>query len=355
MKLFYEPTAEHLAKLDGPWNSAYSGGKDSTSMTGWIEYLRRTDWITAERPRLVMSNTTIEEPDLQSNIDRYLDLMDRSGWDCSVVTPEIHEKLYNRILGIGNQPIHPGIRNFRWCTRSTKTDPMDRWRIDNPSGLTLIGLRWGESAMRDGKLMKRGCEAGGECGIPDPDERTYAPILEWKTCQVIDWLSGHVDKNVRKVIADILKVTKQLVEVYEVKWGQSGFEFHEQEIDTARFGCRGCPAIEVGPDAPRSVVSRNGKDSPLNEIYSVWHLARLPKSRLMRVDDDGNVTYGPIKMAVRWHLFALIMDIQRRAGVVLITPEDEAFIRQCWENKVYPRCWSEADELTEEPLPPLYV
>jgi hypothetical protein len=58
---------------------------------------------------------------------------------------------------------------------------------------------------------------------------------------------------------------------------------------------------------------------------------------------------------VRKRLFERVMDIQRRSGVILITPEDEAFIRQCWENKVYPRGWSEADEAT--PVPddaPLY-
>ncbi len=43
------------------------------------------------------------------------------------------------------------------------------------------------------------------------------------------------------------------------------------------------------------------------------------------------------------------MDIQRRAGVVLITPDDEAFIRSCWERKVYPKGWNELDELTAPP------
>lgn len=44
------------------------------------------------------------------------------------------------------------------------------------------------------------------------------------------------------------------------------------------------------------------------------------------------------------------MNIQRRAGIVLITPEDEAFIRDCWDRKVYPRGWTEADEEQKAPL-----
>jgi hypothetical protein len=33
--------------------------------------------------------------------------------------------------------------------------------------------------------------------------------------------------------------------------------------------------------------------------------------------------------------------------VVLVKEEDIAFIHQCWENKVYPRGWSEEDEHTK--------
>jgi len=43
------------------------------------------------------------------------------------------------------------------------------------------------------------------------------------------------------------------------------------------------------------------------------------------------------------------LDIQAQSGVTLVTPEDIAFIHDCWERKVYPRGWSEADEATEEP------
>ena len=60
-------------------------------------------------------------------------------------------------------------------------------------------------------------------------------------------------------------------------------------------------------------------------------------------------------MAVRKVLFERIMDIQRRAGIVLVTPEDEAFIRKCWADKRYPRGWSELDEATVPPSDaPLY-
>lgn len=350
MKLFYEPTQEHLARLDGPWCCSYSGGKDSTSLVTWIEWLRREGWITVDRPQLVRSDTGVEEQHLVGLAEEMTELLEASGWECALVRPKIHEKLYNRILGIGNSPIHPGITRLRWCTRATKIDPMERWREEHSSGLTLTGLRLGESAIRDGKILRKsGCAAGGECGIPDASERTYSPILNWSTCQVIDWLTGMVGKDVQQKMDDIFDVTRQLVEIYDVKINRDHFEGFDDEVTAARFGCIGCPAIQAEARAPASVIRRNGPASPLNELYSVWHEARLDKNRCVNMKDGHEGLPGPIRLHVRKRLFDLVLDIQRRAGVVLVTPEDEAFIRQCWAEKRYPRGWSEADELTVAP------
>jgi DNA sulfur modification protein DndC len=347
MKSFYEPTAEHLTKLAVPWCCSYSGGKDSTSLVTWIEWLRRSGRLEVDSPALVQSDTTVEYAALGDIAADLRGLLTASGWTCAVVVPKVSERLYCRILGIGNTPIHPGITSMRWCTRSTKIDPMDRWRREYADGLTLTGLRLGESAMRDGKLKKRGCAAGGECGIPDQSERTYSPLLNWTTCQVIDWLNGHLSSEIAGPMADVFAVTRRLVQIYEVRIDRSGFEFAEPDVQAARFGCIGCPAICAERQAPASVVSRNGPESPLNELYDVWFEARRRQNRLWGKRCDKQ--FGPIKMGVRKRLFDRVLDIQRRSGVVLITPEDEAFIRQCWANKVYPRGWSEEDEATEPP------
>lgn len=349
MNSFYHPTQEHLAKLSGPWCCSYSGGKDSTSLVTWIEWLRRSGWITVDRPQLVRSDTGVEDPVLVATAEKMTDVLARSGWECVTVRPEVHERLYPQILGRGLPPIHPGISHMRWCTRSTKIDPMNRLRKWMASGLVLTGLRLGESAMRDGKLKRKGCSAGGECGIPDPTEKTYSPILNWTTCQVIDWLRGLVDSRVGDVMGDVFQVTQELVEVYGVVIRQTGFEWSEPEIQTGRFGCIGCPAIGAEAHAPKSVIRRNGAGSPLSELYDVWYEARRPENRLVNMKRGRSGKPGPIRMAARKRLFARVMDIQRRSGVTLITPKDEEFIRQCWADKVYPRGWSEVDELTEAP------
>lgn len=355
--MFYEPTAEHLVKLNDPWAASWSGGKDSTALVTWVEYLRRTGWITVAKPQCVQSDTEVEDVGLQGVSVEMMAVLRNCGWECAVVHPKIHEKLYNRILGIGNTPIHPGISRMRWCTRSTKIGPMERWRKEHSGGLCLTGLRMGESTMRDGKLKKRGCSAGGECGIPDPSDRTYSPILHWSTCQVIDWLNGFGAPNQKKIMADIIPITRKLVEIYAISIGQSGFAFDEGEVEpevrASRFGCIGCPAITATSKPSQSGIAKYGIDSPLNELPDVWFEARQRRNRCFRIIDgksgEDYYGFGPIKMEVRKRLFARIMDIQRRAGIVLIGPEDEKFIRECWANKVYPRRWSEADEATVPP------
>jgi DNA sulfur modification protein DndC len=354
MASFYEPTAEHLERLQGPWCASFSGGKDSTSLVTWIEWMRRTGWITVERPQLVQSDTTVEYPQLQAISRDMMVLLRTCGWDCAVVEPRINEKLYNRILGIGVSPIHPGVRSMRWCTRATKIDPMERWREKNSIGVTLTGLRLGESAMRDGKIKRKGCSAGGECGIPDPSDRTYSPILHWRTCHVIDWLCGHVRPIVADKMQDVFAITKRLADIYDVQVDKDVFEWSDPVVTAARFGCIGCPAIQSKAHAPKAVSKRYGKESPLNELYDVWFESRRRINRCFRSGQakgkgkkDG---YGPIKLEARKRMFDRIMDIQRRAGIVLVTPEDEAFIRKCWEDKVYPRGWSEADETVAAPI-----
>jgi hypothetical protein len=207
--------------------------------------------------------------------------------------------------------------------------------------------------MRDGKLLKSSCAAGGECGIPEPGEGKYSPLLRWKTCQVIDWLSGAVEESVRRVMGDLFAVTTRLVDLYGVTTATDLFGEREA-VSAARFGCIGCPAISAEDHAPRSAVRRNGVGHPLNELYDVWFEARRPENRLVNRARGREGKPGPIRLEARKRLFERVMDVQRRAGVVLVTPEDEAFIRRCWAGKVYPRGWSEADEATGLPGGPLF-
>lgn len=347
---FYTPSAETLSVLNHrQWICSYSGGKDSTSLVTWIEWLRRSGQMTYAEPRLAMSDTGVEFPFLQEIAGRMMERLTACGWRCEVVLPAVRERLYCRIFGRGNTPIYPGIKRMRWCTQSTKIDPMERFAATlGPDVVQLSGVRYGESKMRDGKLNKRlkGCAAGGECGLPDPTQakksrQIYSPIINWKTCQVVDWLSGLVARSVRDSIADLLEIATDLLDVYEVRKGAVGFGVFPPEVRALRFGCIGCPAI--GRD---KLTDRQLTEHPswkhLKRIYWIWEQCWTSKNRC---PPKGKMKLpGPLRMEARQRLFVELLKIQEDSGVVLVTEEDIAFIKQCWKNKVYPRGWSEEDE-----------
>ena len=340
------PSREMLATLNGrEWCCSFSGGKDSTTLVTWLEWLRRVGMVQSHvTPRLVQSDTEVEYPFLGDISSRVTAALVASGWECEKVRPRIHEKLYNRIFGIGNVPVHPGNKKrMRWCTRSTKIDPMlRRNRRIGPNVLQLSGVRFGESVSRDAKLRVAGCSAGGECGLPDVSERVQGPIIDWKLCKVIEWLNGEMEQTIRDMIPDLLPLMRDLVNVYEVtRKEEYGFWEMPPKITAARFGCIGCPAISN----EKITKSREGKRHPewagIRRIYGIWDQCYRRMNRCVRTV-NGKDGYGPLRMEARKRLFAEFLEIQRDIGIVLVTPEDIAFIHKCWADKRYPRGWSEA-------------
>lgn len=352
MKKFYEPTQEQLTKLDSEWICSYSGGKDSTSLVTWLEWMRREGWLpTKVRPRLVISDTGVEFPFLREIALELMGLLVKSGWTCEEVAPLIQDKLYCQIFGRGITPIHPGIRNMRWCTRSTKIKPMDTFKKTLPEGtLQITGVRWGESKTRDAKLLKAGCRAGGECGLPGLDgDNKYAPVIDWTDCQVFDWLHGLVAVD---GMDDVFAITKKLMGIYKAEKTKHGFDFAPEKVKLLRFGCIGCPAITGTHSYCRIQEQDNPRLRHLRKLYGLWDQLREPSSRLYkerpskREKTKGKLkgVYGPLKMSVRRTAFEQLLRIQEQSGVTLVTEEDVTFIKECWEKGVYPRGWSAEDE-----------
>lgn len=240
------PSKETLNVLNSrPWICSYSGGKDSTTLVTWIEYLRRVGMANVKTPRLVLADTGVEYPFLGNVSSAMMEILRGCGWSCDVVKPPVEQRLYVRIFGIGVTPVHPSGNKMRWCTRSTKIDPMRRYAqsIDT-STIMLSGVRYGESANRDSKLKPQGCAAGGECGLPPPRDDVYAPIIDWRTCKVLEWINGDVDQSVRDTIPDLIPLMSRLHAIYEVKTEPQRMMFDVPPKSTAmRFGCVGCPAV----------------------------------------------------------------------------------------------------------------
>lgn len=341
-KAFWEPSAEVLSVLNGrQWVCSYSGGKDSTSLVTWIEWLRRCGVVKVDRPSLVQSDTGVEYPFLAEMSNELMRLLRASGWSCETVQPKRKDKLYNQIFGRGVVPIHPGITSMRWCTRATKLDPMRRFTSESGDVVMLSGVRWGESDRRDSRLLASGCRAGGECGLPAPSGSVSSPIITWKTCNVLDWLNGWA-ADAADIIPDLISVCVKLLSVYNVQ-SFTGL-FGPPKVTALRFGCIGCPA--VGKDKViEAHVANNPAWKNLRRLYGLWEECYRTRNRIGKVNKHGKFVWGPLRINFRKKVFAKLLAIQSAAGVVLVDDKDREYIEKCWDRGRYPRGWSAADEL----------
>lgn len=367
MNPFYTPTKRILEVLNRrKWVACYSGGKDSTSLVMYLEWLRRAKLLTVEKPRLVLSDTGTEYPFLAAVSDRMIETLRACGWDCEIVRPKRIKKLYVSIFGRGLIPPLLGTKGMRWCTSQTKVQPMkDFIKTLGEDWLPLSGMRWNESPQRDKKLREfGGCKSGGECGLQQLDSGgvTFKPIESWYTHEVIAWLAGGmavaglpadvVPRGVSDMLADLLPISQELVRVYEPTFSSKGFGLKAQKVNTLRFGCVACPAL-VSDKVLRKKAAKNPKMTLVNRIYVIWTEVRKQYNRLWRMDEKDGKPYrkiGPIKLAVRKKYFEEVLELQKQSGVMIVPPKDEALVRKLWKSgNCYTRSWDKSmDDTWEE-------
>lgn len=330
----------------GAWVIPFSGGKDSGCVVSLVLWAIEQEYVPRPFRLLVLrSDTTYELPELNDNAEAVMQRVRDEGWEAVTVGPKRMGRFYVGILGRGLVPPNPAYKG-RWCTRSLKTDPMkeviERVSADiNEPFLLMSGVRLGESRQRDekltaSKLASMACSAtSGECGTGGiwMDKRmsnAYVGlplIVNWRECHVYDWLQGWFKYGDGRGHG-FEDVTSPIAWMY----GQHEDGLVERSM---RFGCIGCPVVHRDR-MTEAAAKKNPALSPLLELHGVWDEMRHPRYRLRK--SDGRL--GPLTIAARRQFYVRVIDIQRRAGVELITPDDTATIERCWRDGVYPRGWS---------------
>ena len=323
------------------WAIAYSGGKDSSTLATLIPWAILTGRLPRpESLTILYADTRQELPPLQQTAMRLMADLRIEGFDAQVVLPEIDDRFYVYMLGLG---VPPPSNTFRWCTPKIKIEPMQAalsWLRQSAGEklLMLTGVRLGESEVRDARIAVSCSKDSGECGqgwmqvsTPESLADTLAPLLNWRLCHVYDWLYfdpyGHgfrVDG-----IADV---------------------YGEDEV---RTGCVGCNL--ASKDTALIRLLRNPQWShlyPLMGLKPLFAELKQAKWRKRKVEpekrQDGqygkNVQrMGPLTMAGRAYGLERVKDIQERAGVDLINAEEEARIREMWRLDMWPQKWSAED------------
>lgn len=342
------------------WAVAYSGGKDSTTLVTVLHYL--IDEGLVPRPKsltVLYADTRMEMPPLHLGAMRLLDELRSQGTDCRVVLPDMDDRFFVYMLGRGVPP--PNNKTFRWCTSQIKIEPMHkelkslREQIGEKL-LMLTGVRLGESAARDERIVTSCSRDNTECGqgwlqihTPEAICDTLAPLIHWRVCHVWAWLTAHAPSHGFN--------TRLLATVYG---GDEAEELH------ARTGCIQCPL--ASKDTALDALIRKPEFAalaPLKQLRPLYEELRFNRSLRLRKSSaeilkDGSIgknpqRIGPLTMDARRYGLAMVKRVQESAGVDLINAEEEFRILDLIALNTWPQKWTgdepTADELIERCYP----
>jgi DNA sulfur modification protein DndC len=335
------------------WAIAYSGGKDSSATVTVVAHLIETGQVPAPASLTVLyADTRMEITPLQVSAMKVLAELRERGIQTKIVLPELDDRFMVYMLGRG---VPPPKNRFRWCTSQIKIEPIMRalQALRDEAGekiLMITGVRLGESAARDARIVMSCSRDGAECGqgwfqeaTPDAIADTLAPILHWRVCHVWAWLTAHCP--------DLGFPTLDIAIAY------GGDE--AEEIN-ARTGCMGCPLaskdkalLAVVRQPAWSYLAPLLRLKPLYNYLNFNHANRLRKIDI-ELRKDGTAAsnpqrIGPLTMEARIYGLDSVLAIQaevnaealqqKRPIVSLIDTEEEARIRQLIAENTWPRGW----------------
>jgi len=343
--LAYGPTHKH-------WCIAWSGGKDSSTLLTLVVWMISAGKVPAPDSLTVMyADTRLELSPLWFAAQEIMEELREIGIEVKTVMAPLEKRFMTYILGRGVPP--PNNNTFRWCTRQIKIDPMkhELEKLLSDKGekvLMLTGVRQGESAIRDQRIVMSCGKDGAECGqgwyqetMPDQLCDTLAPILHWRVCHVWEWL---------KHWAPLPEYGDWSTAAIADAYGGD-----EAEEINARTGCTGCPLAQK--DGALDTVTKMPRWSylaPLKRLKPLWRELRKPENRLRKtgMEEEGKnkQRMGPLTMAARQMALSEVLSIQQevntaavalgRPKIDIMSNEEEAFIRQCWEDNVWPNKWT---------------
>ncbi|MBD9390146.1 phosphoadenosine phosphosulfate reductase family protein [Agrobacterium sp. AGB01] len=359
------------------WGIAWSGGKDSSATLTVILHLIDVGKLSPPKSLSVFyADTRMELPPLAIAAERIMKQMAQRGINCEVVRAPLDKRFLVYILGRGVPP--PNNNTLRWCTRQIKIDPMTEAlerRINELDGniLMITGVRQGESAIRDQRIVMSCGKDGAECGqgwyqqvLPQAKGirgriATLAPLLHWRVCNVWDWL---------KFYAPLSEYggwdTRSIADAY------GGDEAEEKN---ARTGCAGCPLASKDMALMTIVAMPEWAYlAPLLRLKPLYRELRLPQNRLRKPGVErlrsGAVAanpqrMGPLTFDARRMGLERILAIQSqintdadrlcRPRIDILNDEEELRIGQLIADQTWPQGWDGDEPVADTPMPSIFA
>lgn len=355
------------------WRIAYSGGKDSHALLSLVVDFIQSGLLTApETLEVFYADTRMELPPLHLSAMSTLARCEQMGIKTRILLPKLDHRMFVYILGLGVPPPH---NTFRWCTPKLKVNAMEELiriqfcelnrlpvlskkaiataaTMGDLAGtkriLMLTGVRLGESAARDARIVASCSKTAGECGqgyyqnLQSPCHATFGPITHFRVCHVWD-----------------VNMESERLPGQEVSTVYGMGADPNQEAPELRSDCFGCDLIQKDWALERAIELEGwGHLSPLRQLRPLKQRLKLPKNRLRKngeVTKSGKLSakqmrLGPIIPEVRvWareQVIAIESEVNEMAAqtgrpiISLINPEEDARILELIAAGAWPRGWS---------------
>jgi DNA sulfur modification protein DndC len=339
------------------WSIAFSGGKDSSATLAVIIYLIEAGLVQKPETLTVLyADTGLELLPLHHTAMQLLAEVERRGYRVRVVRPKMDKRFFVYMFGRG---VPPPSNTFRWCTGALKIEPMmaalkELREETGEKFLSLIGVRIGESAVRDQRIAIA-CGKDAECGQGYYQETTpasvadvMAPIVHWRVCHVWDLLQGFGP--------DHGLPTAPIARIY----GQ-GTELEEA---ASRTGCTACNLASQDHALDRILLIPEWKYlQPLKRLKPLYAELKIPARRLRKTEPertaDGKLVtnlhrLGPMTMETRRWGLNQVLEIQEEINVTaiqggrpkisLIAPDEQGRIDELIEANTWPDKWTGKEE-----------
>lgn len=321
-----------------PWVVAYSGGKDSTLVLQLVYELIVDFGPLATKPvHVVASDTRVEAP----NVEEYLaDRLARvasharaNGLPIYVhrVQPTPEQSFWGNLIGKG----YPSpTRWFRWCTTKMKIKPsravIDGIVREHGGVVLLLGTRLDESAGRAQRMEgratnSRGLNPHGEI----PDALVMAPIADWSTDQVWEYLFTHNPPPWGGTHDFMLDLYRQ------ASGGECPvvLDLNTPSCGGSRFGCWTCTVVKEDKSMRGFIDSGAAWMQPLNEFRNWLKEIREDTNKRDGIRRNESIGTGPFNSETRKLILRRLLELEKTVGRRLIEDAEIAYIQQEWADK----------------------
>jgi DNA sulfur modification protein DndC len=381
------------------WVFGYSGGKDSTATVTLIAHLIESGLIEPPKSlKVLYADTGMEMIPLNVAAHNLINNLRERGFDAEVVKPILDQRFFVYMFGRGVPP--PTAAKFRWCTGTLKIEPMSRaleshairlgfgemvrnvkreilhfektglqqefWKYQGfgqDKLLMITGVRLGESAARDERIVLSCSKDGSECGqgylqqsAKEGLNDVLAPLVHWRVCHIWDWLKFFAP--------DLGFDTKMIADVYGIDEEDSTAE------SDARTGCIQCNVAKKDTAFDNILKIPYWQYlHPLKRLRPLYAELREAKNRHRKHGErnaQGELVknqnrLGPLTFEARYYGLDQVLQIQNeinmsaltlgRPLVSLISDEELKRIYELIQAKTFPDKWTgdemRGDEVTE--------